>query len=232
MRQTPEGGVWMHVKNSNRAKILKDMAAHLSKIDRPVILCGPLSKLQEQIKEHVSSIRYNAICGRNVLSAESDKTAVVKTIADHIAPGGRIALSENLFFLAQRLYKLFDLKQEKMDLFNRVVEAEEAIYQKSANQDLVWNEDDLQSLFLRGGFRPVTVERHTQKYHRHISKKDIDTWFAPGTDAQPTYSYYLSKTLESEEITSLHGIFLKSLSKKNVIWTSNQALVFVKAGDK
>ncbi|MEE3232902.1 MAG: AAA family ATPase [Candidatus Latescibacterota bacterium] len=232
MRQTPEGGVWMHVKNSNRAKVLKEMAAHLSKIDRPVILCGPLSKLQEQIKEHVSSIRYNAICGRNVLSAESDKTAVVKTIADHIAPGGRIALSENLFFLAQRLYKLFDLKQKKMDLFNRVVEAEEAIYQKSANQDLVWNEDDLQSLFLRGGFRPVTVERHTQKYHRHISKKDIDTWFAPGTDAQPTYSYYLSKTLESEEITSLHGIFLKSLSKKNVIWTSNQALVFVKAGDK
>jgi putative ATPase len=232
MRQTPEGGVWMHVKNANRAKILEEMAGHLSKIDRPVILFGPLSKLQDQIKQHVSSIRYNAICGRNVLSGEPDKTAVIKTITDHIAPRGRIALSENIFCLAQRLYKLIDLEQKKVNLFNRVVEAEEAIYQQSTNPHLAWNEDDLKSLFLQGGFETVDIERKTQKYNRQISKADIDTWFAPGTDAQPTYAYYLSKILESEEIASLHEIFLKTLSKKNVIWTSNQSLVFVQASDK
>lgn len=232
LRQTPEGGVWMHEKNSTRAKILEEMATHLSKINRPVILCSPLSKIKDQIKEHVSYIRYDAICGRNVLCMESDKKSIVKTIADYIAPGGRIAISENLLYLSQRLYKLVDLKLKKIDLFDKVAEAEEAIYQRSTNPNLAYSEVDLQSLFSQAGFKSISVERQVLKYQRFISKKDIDTWFNAGNNTQPTYAYHLLKSLELEEVNSLHEVFLEDLLKKNVTWTTNRALVFAKGGDK
>jgi len=232
LRQTPEGGVWMHEKNPSRAKILEEMAKHLSKIDRPVILCSPLSKIKDQIKKQVSSIRYDAICGRNVLCMESDKESIVKTLADYITPNGRIAISENILHLSQRLYELVDSKLKKNNLFSRVAQAEEALYRKSTSPDSTFSEIDLQSLFLEAGFKQVSIERQILKHQRYISKKDISTWFSEGNKAQPTYAYHLSKSLESEDINSIHEIFLEDLLKKNVTWTTNRALIFAKADDK
>tara|TARA_B100001094_G_scaffold58041_1_gene53494 strand:- start:106 stop:600 length:495 start_codon:yes stop_codon:yes gene_type:complete len=163
---------------------------------------------------------------------ESDKKSIVKTIADYIAPGGRIAISENILYLSQRLYKLADLKLKKNDLFNRVAEAEEAIYQRSTNPHLAYSEVDLQSIFLEAGFKSVGVERQSLKFQRYITKKDIDTWFSAGNNTQPTYAYHLSKSLELEDINSLHEVFLEDLVKKNVTWTTNRALIFARAGDK
>ena len=227
IRRTPEGGVWMYAKDSNGARLLNDMAAHLPETDRPVILFGPLSKLKNQIEEHSKNIRFDGICGRNVISAEANKTALAKTIFDHVAPGGRVVFNENIFFLAQRLYKLIDVKIKIRDLFDRLIEAEEAIYKDSTNPELMWNEDEVRSCFLHAGFEKLTVERYEQKYRRHISKKEIDSWFAPGSKSQPTYAYYLSTKLEPDEIALLHDFFLKSLSGNTVIWTSNQAIVFI-----
>ena len=118
LRRAPEGGVWSLAYAANEAAALREMAARLSEVERPIILQGSLAELPDLLAlRGEADVRFDAILGRGVLARRGDwksqrplrsrpSSAVPQSAEADFAEVGAISIASRLLTTARFLAAL------------------------------------------------------------------------------------------------------------------------------
>ena len=230
LRRVPQGAVWAVCCDATMAVGLREMAAHLSEIDRPILLEGPLHELRQMIRARDSEICFEAFVGRDALGPLPDKASVLVALREFGAPSARLALTETVRRRAQRLCALVNMEGLDSAVAERVRQAEEAIYADTENPQVNWDGDDLAEFARQAGFESVNCQIQTFTTSRRITLQQLGQWFSPGGEKLRTFASYLSQQLDEDEIRKTKKLFERQLANTDVRWTTSYALVTASSG--
>jgi len=216
IRQVPEGGVYACVCTHKDANALQEQAAALPELMRPVILAAPISQLSEVLAQKAANVQFDCIMGRNALMPEPDKLQAAQTLAKIILPEGKLVLAETVPRYTQRLYRLLPANALDKKLYERLVDAEEAIYAAQSDPMLNWDADDLRDAFASTGLTvDMVVEQNSTQIH--ISSAFLERLFAIKGN-RPSYAQRLGEKLTLEEIERLKSTFTQYLLNQTIDW--------------
>lgn len=223
VRRVPEGGVFALARSPQDAEALGQMAADLPPLRRPVVLCGGLEDLPALLAPHGPKLRFDAILGRNALTAYPDKAAAARLLAGLLAPGGRLCLAEAVPRHAQRLSPLLDLTELPADLRAAFLAAEAAIYHDPDDPLVNWDAADLAAAFRAAGW-VVTLDEEQESTEVLITAALLDRWFAATAtarrDGRPTLAQRLAGFLTPEECSWIEALCRRQLTGRQVTWQS------------
>ncbi len=220
LRRTPEGGVYALARSKRDADALRQQAQRLSDVERPIVLEGTpseLGTLQLALPPTESKILFDAIVGYNALLDVSDKAAALTVIAGHLAAQGTLSLAERVARHTQRLYNLVDWATLPVDLHERVVQAEEAIYAKADDSLVNWAEADLAAWGEQAGLQ-VEITSGDETTELQVTPNVLERWFTPAANGRPSYVDHLAVYLSQAEITQVRTLFTRQLLDKTVQW--------------
>jgi putative ATPase len=225
VRRAPVGGVWALAADARSAEALRQQAANMESLARPVIMQGSLEEVPDLIARHgEGEVRFDVLLGRNALTHAPDKAAAARAIASLLGPGGRLALAETIPRHTQRLYRLVDLSALDEDVRRRLAAAEEAIYSDPDDALVNWDAGDLRSAFEAAGLSNVTIQMETVTAQQHIGPDQLARWFGASSDRQrPSYAQRLSRHLSAAEISRVQTLFERQLRERTVAWASQMA---------
>ncbi len=220
VRRVPEGGVYACAPNPIDAAALTEQAALLPELIRPVIL----SLARQDLLAHFTQadLRFDRLIGRNGLLTEPDKVALLQQWLHLLRPEGAIVLAEILPRHTQRLYALLEANSLSSKLYQRLVEAEEAIYTDSSDAMVNWNVEDLVSQLGKQASidnRQIRTEIEQTITDIQITSTMIERWFSPGKD-RPSYRDHLVQVLSTAELKTIRQAFSRSLTNQSVQWHS------------
>jgi len=243
VRRAPAGGVWALAADETTARSLRQQAAHLPEMERPVVLCGPIEELPALIADEwsrqsapsgyptdVPAVRFDAVVGRNALMALPDKAAVLAMISGLLAPGGRVALTEVVPRHGQRLYRLIDLAELPPDLRERLINAEEAIYAEGDDPWVNWDGETLKNAATTAGLEHVALNTESHTDRQRITIAQLRRWFPPPgmpVGARPSYAHRLAMHLSADEVEQVRACFERQLRDREVDWRT--VLVYLTA---
>ena len=242
LRRAPEGGVWALAYAANEASALREMAARLPEIERPVVLQGTLAELSDLLAlRGEADVRFDAIVGRGALNPgrfghhrDTENTekqsgnlrALCDSVVNLLRAGGCISLAEPAPRHTQRLYGLVNLAELGEGLAAKVRDAEEAIYADPNDPLVNWSEDDLRAAFLAANLTEVTVEGVETVAEARISPAQLDRWFSPAAVGErPSYVQRLASLLKPDEIAAVEALYRRKLTGAAVPWRSVTAYV-------
>jgi putative ATPase len=232
VRRAPVGGVWALAADEQTAEALRQQAANLEALGRPVILCGALEGLPDLIAaQGQGEVHFDAIVGRNALTRHPDKAATARLIASLLNEGGRLALAEAVPRHAQRLYRLLELSLLEENLRQRLIDAEEAIYTDPDDPMVNWDAADLEAAFSpegtygqSAGLSDVHLQVETVTTQQHVSAEHLARWFGASPEAQrPSYAQHLHQSLSTDELAQVQALFERQLRDQSVTWASQVA---------
>jgi len=225
LRRVPEGGVYALARSERDAEALTQQAARLSEIERPIVLTGALLDLPDHLSTATppatrptpSTLLFDALIGYNALLDIADKAAAIKILRPLLAENGILSLAERISRHTQRLYQLVDLTGLDKNLVERIIQAEEAIYNDASDPLVNWDVEDLVKLFEDAGLTVVTqTEEETTELQ--VTPGVIERWFAPSPTSRPSYGERLATQLSASEIKQLRARFAQQLLNQVVSW--------------
>jgi putative ATPase len=225
VRRVPEGGVYACVQTTTDASALQEQAAMLPELTRPAIIQAALAEWPAELTQQAAGIQFDRIIGRNALISAPTKDLIMQALIPWLHPDGVIALAESIPRQTQRLYRLLDASAFKPALYQRLIKAEEAIYQNPSDPMVNWDADDLRSLFQAAGFT-VKIQVELTTTDMRITPALLERWFTPGSD-RPSYGDRLAATLSDRDRATVRQIFTQQLSHQLVQWQG--AIAFVRA---
>ena len=215
LRRVPEGGVYALARTPRDAEALRQQAARLSEIERPIVWAGDLAELPALLDQ--ASLRFDALIGHNALIDALDKAATVQMLRAYLTENGLFSLAERIPRHTQRLYQLVDLTGFDKALIERIIQAEEAIY-ADANDPLVnWDVADLVKIIEQAGLA-VTSQTEEEITELQVTPGVIERWFTPSRTDRPSYADRLATQLSAEEIGRLRAKFEQQLLNQIVQW--------------
>ena len=237
MRRAPVGGVWALAANEQSAQALTQQANNLDALERPVILTGPVSTLNEQIDQQRTAsdqeqVTFDVIIGRNVFTQLADKKSVAKTITNLLKPEGRLVLAEIIPQHTQRLHQLVDLSDLPAEMVERITAAEEDIYANPDDPMVNWNDVHLERIFKESGLTNIETFIETSSSAQRIGAGQIDRWFSlePRGNRLSFAQHLLKKEdatgIDAGELETLKAVFQRQLTEKVVSWKSTIVYVF------
>lgn len=227
LRHVPEGGVYASAHTQADAEALREQAASLPELIRPIIMESKLAKLPKVLAKQAPDIWFDCILGRNALLHELDKAGIIHLLTSLLRPKGSLVLAETVPRHAQRLYRLLEPNNLDQKLYKRLVDAEEAIYTNATDPMVNWDEQELVKSFEAAG---LSVEMHKEKTQTEmrITPALLDRWFSQqGKDDRPTYTTRLASYLSAQEIATVRDLFTSHLRNQIVPWKST--ITFIKA---
>lgn len=241
LRRVPEGGVWALAAAAAEADALREIAARLPPVERPIILQGALVELEALLAlRGEADLRFDAIVGRGVVAAQYRAAAphaesralhlseLASLLASRLRPAGVVSLAEPIPRHTQRLYTLVDWTGMDAGLAAQVQAAEEAIYTASDDPLVNWAEDDLAAAFRAAGLAEVTVETAETVTEARITPALLDRWFTPAVAGRPTYVQHLARRLTADELAAVEALYRRKLTGATVPWRSATAYLAAK----
>jgi putative ATPase len=236
LRRSPEGGLWALVPGQAEAESLRETAARLPEVERPIVLQGRLEELPELLAVRgEADLRFDAIVGRNVLSIDARTAgsqagaylpATARQLATLLRPHGTLSLAEAIPRHTQRLYALADLTPLSGDLARRLREAEEAIYAAPDDPLVNWDEEDLRGALADAGLSDVRLELEETSGELQVTQTLLARWFNPAPDGpRPGYAQHLAALLGPEEIAEVQALYLRQFLGRAIPWRSITAYV-------
>jgi putative ATPase len=236
-RRAPEGGVWSLAATAAEADALREIAARLPQVERPVVLQGRLAELPELLAlRGEGDVRFDAIVGRGALNPgrlarhgdmenHSESPSVLRASVVHLVallrPNGIISLAELVPQHTQRLYALVDLTPLGGALAEKVRAAEEAIYADPADPLVNWHEADLQAAFTAAGLSDVAVESQEALSETRITPAMLGRWFGSAArNDRPSYGERLAAFLSADELAAVQALYERTLTGAMVSWRS------------
>ena len=140
--------------------------------------------------------------------------------------GGILSLAEVVGRRSQRLYALVDLARLGPGLAEKLVAAEEAIYEAAGDPWVNWDDRSLTASLEAAGFSGVTVDSIETAAEARIQPSTLDRWFgvAPA-DERPAYRERLAALLTPDELTAVEDLYRRQLTGQAVSWRSVTAYV-------
>ena len=225
LRRVPEGTVWSVCTDAPSAVGLRELAAaHLEELDRPHVLETAIEDLGPALEAADPGIRFEAIIGRNAIGFSGETEKIARQLRGLAAPGCRLRLWEVVQRRAQRLCRLVDLSELEEGLRERVISAEEAIYEDPDNPRVNWEEGDLKRLLQEAGFETVEWTTEERTTVRRITMQQLGHWFNPGGEKHPTFARYLHRQLDNASLRLVRGLFERQLNGHKVRWTTAYTL--------
>ena len=227
VRRVPAGGVWALAAHPSEADALRQQAANLNELIRPTIITGLPTELERLVEtESQGQVRFEVMLGRNLLTQVTDKRQLLAGLKPHLAPRGRVVLVEIIPKHTQRLVELVSLTSLDPALQQKLVEAEEAIYQAGNDPMVNWEAETLQAAYQEAGFNDIRLVEDTQTAEVRLSSTHLERWFSPADDGQrPTYGQHLQKRLTSDEIRQVKDLFERQLLNQVVTWKTRLAFI-------
>ena len=231
LRRTPEGQVWALVEDRVQADALRQMAERLPELQRPVVMVGAAAAAASvleaaSIDREVAGIRFDVTLGRGVLPDLLDPAGFFAALRDWMAPGAAVAFAEPHHRRAQRLHGLIDWTGAKR-LGARVAEAEEGLYRNAVTARLRWEPEASVEAARGAGLVEVAAVPHELHTEQRLTERALDSWFARGSEAVPTYADHLRAALDEGEVAQVEARYRRQLTDRTVRWTS--VLVVVRA---
>jgi len=223
LRHVPEGGVYACVRKSSEANALIELAAALPELMRPVVLTAALTEIPTVLAAQAPEVRFDRIIGRNALLHEPCKVTAAKIVAKLLQHSGMIALAETVPRHTQRLYRLLDSTKLDVNLYKRLIVAEEAIYTLGSDPMLNWDAEDLRMAFNAAGLA-IEVQTEQSATQMHITPTFMERLFAHNAN-KPSYADRLAWNLKPEEVLALNELFTQYLLHQTVTWESTIAYV-------
>ncbi len=237
LRQVPEGGVYARTTTDAEAKTLKELAENLPALQRPIVFSCPDLDQITQPNSPIAEVRFDCVIGRNALTANGGNpehwSKLLSAIADLLTDNGQVILAETIPLRSQRLYRWLQPDWLSADLYQRLVAAEDSIYdakQPTSQSNLNWDVEQLSQAFTTAGLQS-TIEVEQIQADLRITPALIDRWFRispPSNSPNPTtasYADHLSQQLTSDEIQETKTIFMRHLSQQVLSWDSAIAIV-------
>jgi putative ATPase len=229
LRRAPEGGVYTLARTARDADALRQLAERLPAVERPIVWQGELADLavflaaesapanpQSTIEKPKS---FDAIVGYNALMEVADKAAAVQILRSLLAQEGILSLAERIPRHTQRLYRLVDLSDLNKKLRQRLIAAEEAIYELGEDALVNWEAADLEHYFADAGLAvELTIEAESTELQ--VTPAVVERWFAPVTGGRPSYGDHLANQLTPVEIAQVRTLFERQLQGQTVHWES------------
>lgn len=234
LRRAPAGGVWALAYEAAGGEALRQQAARLPALERPVVMVGEPEALPELLRAYqAAEVRFDAVIGRNALTQVSDKVAMLRQVHRIMQTGASLVLAEVLPRRAQRLSTLVDLTALGRVVLERLQEAEEAIYQAPEDPLVNWDLADLENTLEQAGFvLSVPLQCVTQSAERRITAAHLARWFAetPGEGGRLTYAQHLRRTLSAAELSQVVSCFQRQGLEHTVLWQTTCVYVTASAG--
>jgi putative ATPase len=225
LRQVPEGGVYACAHSAADAEALREQAASLPELVRPIILAAELTKLSTVLTQQAPGVQFDCILGRNALLHEEDKASIIQSLMPCLSPQGSLILAETIPRHAQRLYRLLEPTGLDKKLYKHWMEAEESIYTQATDPMVNWDEQDLVTLFEAAGLT-VQIHREETQTEIRITSALLDRWFSQqDKDPRPTYASHLASSLSAKEVATLQDLFTQQLRNQIVPWKSTTAII-------
>lgn len=226
VRRVPEGGVYAIARQDSEVRALTEQSASLPELRRPVVMASSLSEIRKTLDKQAPRVKFDRILGRNALVREEDKRAISGSLASLLSESGGLVLGETLPRYTQRLYRLLGGKGLPGNLGDRLMAAEEAIYQDPTDPMVNWDGEDLQRCLESVGFR---VELHIERSHQElqITSTLLDRWFTPSKSEKPSYGDRLAQMLSQTEVQTVAEAFQRHLLHQTLQWES--AIAFIAA---
>ncbi|MCD6290365.1 MAG: methyltransferase domain-containing protein, partial [Anaerolineae bacterium] len=232
LRRVPEGGVWALARTAREAEALRELAARLPEVERPIVMQGDLDELPELLAARGDAdVRFDAVIGRNALTRHPDRPAALRRIVALLRSGGRLSLAEAIPRRGQRLYRLVPLDRLDPGLAEQVVQAEEAIYADPDDPMVNWDAPELKAALEHAGLSDIHLEVVEQPTEVHITPALIERWFRSTPEGRPSYSQRLAVRLSAEQLDEVRDLFARTLTGQTVTWTSVIAYVQARRGD-
>lgn len=235
LRRVPEGGVYALARTQREADALRQLADRLPAVERPIVLEGELNELPEllAIREQLAAglnrptasrslPQFDALVGYNALFDQADKPSLLKLLADLVAPTGLISLAERVPRHTQRLYQLVDLTEVGKAVTDRLIQAEEAIYNDLADPMVNWDALELAQWAEQVGLSAqLAIDGEISQLQ--VSAATLQRWFAPATGERLSYSQRLAVYLDQKEIALVKTLFERQLLNQTVPWNGKVA---------
>jgi putative ATPase len=217
LRQVPEGGVYACASTSEIYTALTEQAQALTDLARPIYFLTPLTALSKTLTIEASDIVFDGIVGRNALKTCTDRQTLLRQLAQHLGPSGRIVLAETIPFRTLRLYSLLPKQTLPTKLFKKLQQTEESLYTSDPHK--YWDMEAISSWFEGTGFE-VEVELITLPAELAVTHQLQSRWF--GKDSR--YMQHLAKTFSAKELATIRQAYVRELGT-NVAWETTVALI-------
>jgi putative ATPase len=182
-------------------------------------------------------LRFDRVLARNPLAQFALDDAPLRAAAALLREDGFFVFAQVVPRHGQRLYDLIEwagAPPEQQALRERVVAAEEAIYEDEDDVLVSWQADDLQQALQEAGLETVTVQRQRQREQRRLTERHLQRWFqeAPLEDGRATYDTHLQRAgLTTDEIESIARLYRSQLQEQIVEWQSTMLLIVAQKYD-
>ncbi len=255
-RRAPEGGVWALAADETTGEALRQQAARMPEIERPAVLVGEPAELDYLLAlRGEEDVHFDRIFGRNILSssrpdrlADRSRLETCQVFATRLLPTGRLVLAQSIPRHTQRLYNLVEWGRDAK-LRDKVIAAEEAIYNNPDDPLVNWDVDDLVATLETAGFTDIRVTVEEQTEERLITTAHLDRWFGSpspslreglgkggkdplpsplpqgeGTETRLSYrERLLAGGLTEKEVEKVEKLFRAQLLEQAVAWQSRLA---------
>ena len=178
-------------------------------------------KLGDPASFEVNELRFERIIGRNVLHNQNDKASFLNTLSKWISAEGFLILAENVPSQGQRLSNLISQDSLDSEFREKLILAEDEIYNNPQNPRCNWTPETLQDQIKAENWSIDCW--HVKEYSTPIMirKDHVEQWFNAQSEIQ--YSGYLeelSSFISQEQLKVLNECFRKEIVGKVVEWSS------------
>jgi putative ATPase len=227
VRQAPEGGVWALADDPQSADALRQQAERLPEVGRPIILTGGIAQLRYLLAlRGEEDVRFDRILGRNPfteLDADA-RRSLVRQALPWLLPDGLFCFAQVLPGRGQRLYDLVDWSEMEGSLYERVREAEEAIYRDPANTLVNWDLPELEAELHEAGCQEIRAQVTAQVEQRRFTAVHLDRWF--GVQGEGSYGSRLA--LDDEQLRQVAALYRRQLQGREVSWQRTIAFILAR----
>jgi len=218
LRQISDEAVYALVKTESEKQLLYGMHAESSSGIKPVVVAD---KSGNPASFEVDELRFDRIVGRNVLHNQNDKASFLKTLSKWISAVGFMILAENVPSLGQRLSNLISQDSLDSEFREKLILAEDEIYNNPQNPRCNWTPETLQDQLEAENWSIDCW--HVKEYSTPIMirKEHVEQWFNAQSEKQYSgYLYELSSFISQKELQVLNECFRKEIVGKVVEWRS------------
>ena len=218
IRQISDEAVFALVKTESEKQLLYGMHAESSSGIKPVVVAD---KSGNPASFEIDELLFDRIVGRNVLHNQNDKASFLKTLSKWISAEGFMILAENVPSLGQRLSNLISQDSLDSEFREKLILAEDEIYNNPQNPRCNWTPETLQDQLEAENW---SIDYwHVKEYSTPIMirKEHVEQWFNAQSEKQYSgYLYELSSFISQKELQVLNECFRKEIVGKVVEWRS------------
>ena len=218
LRQISDEAVYALVKTESEKQLLYGMHSEPSSGIKPVVVAD---KSGNPASFEVDELRFDRIVGRNVLHNQNDKASFLNTLSKWISAEGFLILAENVPSLGQRLSNLISQDSLDSEFREKLILAEDEIYNNPQNPRCNWTPETLQDQIKAENWSIDCW--HVKEYSTPvmIRKEHVEQWFNAQSEKQYSgYLYELSSFISQEQLQVLNECFRKEIVGKVVEWRS------------